>query len=118
LHLIDGHAVWRKRERAIDARAPVLVRLAEHAGDEIDVDLRESQLARERVGAVDFGRAMGAAVQLENPAVEVLDAEAEARDAEIPDRAELGLGQRARLTLERDLFRARPRRLLRQTLDE
>ena len=54
--------------------------------------------------AADLGRAMRAAVQLEDAIVEVLDAEAEPRDAGAADDVELGLGQRARLALERDLL--------------
>ena len=64
-----------------DALLPVVVRLAEHAGNQIDVDLREAERARLIVGAADLGRAMRAAVQLEQPIVEVLDAEAQPRDA-------------------------------------
>ena len=84
------------------ARAPVRVGLAEHAGDQIDVDLREAERARLLVDAVDLRRAVRAAVQLENPIVEVLDAEAEPRDAELAERGELGIGERARLALEGD----------------
>ena len=87
-----------------DAGVPVLVGLAEHAGDEIDVDLREAERPRDRVGAVDFRRAVRPAVGLENRVVEVLDAEAEARDADLADGRELALAERARLALEGDLL--------------
>ena len=60
---------------------PVLVGLAEHAGDQVDVDLREVERARERDRPDDLRRAVRAAVELEDAIVEVLDAEAEARDA-------------------------------------
>ena len=42
--------------------------------------------------AADLRRSMRAAVQLEDAIVEVLDAEAEARDAQLADRGELGFG--------------------------
>ena len=81
-----------------DVLAPVFVGLLDHAGDEIDVDLREADRAREVVGADRFrSRPMRAAVDLENVAVEVLDAEDEPRDADLAERAELLLGQRAGL---------------------
>ena len=66
--------------------------------------------ARELVGAVDLRRAVRAAVELEDVVVEVLDAEAQPRDADVADRLELGLGQRARLALEGDFLGAVPRR--------
>ena len=53
---------------------------------------------------------MRAAVDLEDAVVEVLDAQAQARDAHLADRLQLVLGQRARLALEGDLFRLVPRR--------
>ena len=70
------------------------------------------------VGAADFGRAMRAAVDLEDVVVEVLDAEAEARHAHLADRRELRFGQRARFTLEGDFFRRRPRRQRREPLHQ
>ena len=51
---------------------------------------------------------MRAAVQLEDPIAEVLDAEAEARHAHVADRFELRLGQRAGLAFERHLLGRRP----------
>ena len=62
------------------------------------------------VGLLDLRRAVRAAVELEDAIVEVLDAEAEARDAQLADRRQLGFGERAGLALERDLFGVRPRR--------
>ena len=61
---------------------------------------------------------MRAAVHLEDVIVEVLDAEAEPRDAQLANGRELGLGQRAGLALERDLFGRRPRRDRRQPLHQ
>ena len=61
---------------------------------------------------------MRAAVQLEDAIVEVLDAEAEARDAHLADRGELGFGDRAGLAFERDLFGAVPRAVRIEPADE
>src|SRR4029450_13288459 len=73
-------------------------------------DLREGERACAGVGLLDLARAVRPAVDLEDVVVEVLDAEAEARHAHLPDRGELALGQRAGLALEGDLLGARPRR--------
>src|SRR5262249_34329059 len=54
-------------------------------------------------------RAMRATVDLENVIVEVLDAEAQARDTHFADRTELVIRQCAGLGLERDLARVVPR---------
>ena len=43
LHLIDGDAVGCELDRLLDAALPVLFGLAEHAGDQIDVDLRKAR---------------------------------------------------------------------------
>ena len=111
LHLVDGHAVRGEIERPPHAVVPVVVGLAEHAGDQVDVDLREAKRARVRVGAVDLGRAVRPPVQLEDLVVEVLDAQAEPRDPDVVDRAQFRLGDRARLAFERDLLGRRPRRM-------
>ena len=88
---------------------PVGFGLAEHAGDQVDVDLREAEAARRVVSAADLGRSMRAAVELEDAIVEVLDAEAEPRDTHRADRGKLGFGKRAGLAFERDLFGVVPR---------
>jgi hypothetical protein len=49
-------------------------------------------------------------VQLQDLITEVLDPEAQARDAQAANCRELRLGQRARFALERDLLRLVPRR--------
>ena len=87
-------------------------------GDQVDVDLREADRLREPVDTVDLRRPVRPAVQLEDPVVEVLDAEAEPRDAHLADRLELRLGQRARLALEGDFLRCRPRGRRSQAIDE
>ena len=84
------------------ARAPVGVALADHAGDEIDVDLREVEPPRLPVDPVDLRRAVGASIELENSIVEVLDSQAEPRHAELAQRGELRIAERARLALEGD----------------
>src|SRR5262245_49516066 len=81
---------------------------ADHAGDQVDVDLREAEAAGEGVGAGDLRRAMGAAVQLEDVIVEVLDTEAQARHADVTDHRQLRLGQRTRLALEGHFLGAIP----------
>ena len=54
-------------------------------------------------------------VHFEDPVVEILDAETEARDAHTTNGSELGVGERARLALERDLFGTGPGSLCGQT---
>src|SRR6185295_17713073 len=110
LHLVDRDAVRFELQRLLDAAAPVLLGLAQHAGDEVDVDLREVERASGAIRLADFRRAMRAAVDLEDAVVEILDAEAQTRDAHSPDGGELRVGQRARLALEGDFFGRRPRR--------
>ena len=61
---------------------------------------------------------MGAAVNLEDAVVEILDAEAQARDAHVADRGQLRLGQRARFALERDFFGTVPRRAAVDAFDQ
>ena len=60
-------------------------------GDQVDVDLREVERARELVGRADLRRAVRAAVDLQDAIVEVLDAQAQARDAHLADRRQLVL---------------------------
>ena len=60
-----------------DTDAPVLFRLTEHPGNEIDVDLREAEQARKRVGSADLRRAMRTSVEFQDFVAEVLDAEAQ-----------------------------------------
>ena len=99
-----------ERQRLLDRVVPVLLGLAEHAGDEVDVDLREVERARLLVGAKDLRRSVRPAVQLEHLVAEILDAEAQARDAEAADDRQLALGQRARLALEGHFLGRVPRR--------
>ena len=101
-----------------NAALPVLLGFAEHARDQIDVDLRKAERLRELVGAEDLRRSVRAPVHLEDVVVEILDAEAEPRHAHLANRGEFGLGQRARLALERDFLGRRPRRDGRQPLHQ
>ena len=69
-------------------------------------------------GAVDFGRLMGAAVVAEDVVVEMLDAEAQPRNADFAERVNFGLGERARLAFERDFLGGVPRDVRPQAIDE
>ena len=59
------------------------LRFAHHPGDQVDVDLREIDFARPLICAVNLRRKMGAAVGRQNVVVEMLDAEAQSRDADL-----------------------------------
>jgi hypothetical protein len=108
LHLVDRHAVGIEIERPLDADAPVLVRLPEHARDQIDVDLREAERTRKGVCPADFGRSVRASVQFEDAIVEVLDAKTEACDAHPADGLQLRFRECAGLALERNFGCVRP----------
>ncbi len=88
--------------------APVRFGLFDHAGNEVDVNLREPNAARVVVAANDLAAVMGAAVDFQNVIVEILHAQAQARDAQLANGLELGIGQRARLGFESDFFRFVP----------
>ena len=64
----------------------------------------KADLAGVGVGAMDLLGAVGAAVDLQDVVVEVLDAQAEPGDSEVPDRLELVVGEGSGLALERDLL--------------
>ena len=108
-HLVNGQRIGLKRDGLGDGFLPQLFRLLDHAGDEIDVDLREANLAGEGVGARDFLRAMRASVDLQDVIVEVLDAEAEPRDAEFANGLQLVVSERAGFCLEGDFLHLIPR---------
>ena len=97
---------------------PFVFGLAQHAGDQVDVDLRETDGTRVAVRPEDLCGAVRAPVQFQDVVVEMLDAETEPRDAHPANRAELRLGERPGLALERDLARGRPRRDRRQAINE
>ena len=61
---------------------------------------------------------MGPAVLLQHVVVEVLDAQAQPRDAQLAERLDLRLGERARLALEGDFFGLVPVDVRPQPLDQ
>ena len=118
LHLVDGDAVGVELDRPAHRLPPFVFGLAQHAGDQVDVDLRETDGTRVAVRPEDLCGAVRAPVQFQDVVVEMLDAETEPRDAHPANRAELRLGERPGLALERDLARGRPRRDRRQAINE
>src|SRR5262249_3077758 len=82
---------------------------ADHAGDQIDVDLIEADVAGPAVSAVDLLFEVGPAVEFEDRRLEVLDAEAEARHAHLAQRFELVPLQRAGFAFECHFPRSIPR---------
>ena len=92
-----------------DAVAPVVPCLADHAGDQVDVDLLEAEFACPAVGAVDFLFVVRPAVVFQYLVVEIFDAEAEAGHTQFAQGLELVLLQRARFALERHFLDAVPR---------
>src|SRR5207253_9503289 len=99
-HLINRHAVRRKSDGLPDALTPVVPSLADHAGDEVDVDLLESQVSGPAERAVDFLFKVGPAIELEDLWIKVLNAQAQSRHAHFAERFELVLLERAWLALE------------------
>ena len=83
LHLIDRHAVGRKLDRAANVVAPVVPRFADHAGDQIDVDVGKIGIVNPIPRFLNFGRQMGPAVFFEHRIAEILDAQAQPRDAQL-----------------------------------
>src|SRR6202023_1592074 len=55
-----------------DAFTPVVFRLSEHARDQIDIHLRESDRLHEVIGAINFLGAMPTPVLLQNLVAEIL----------------------------------------------
>ena len=55
LHLVDRHAVWSERNGLAHAVLPIVLGLAQHARDQIDIDLSEVERARLFVGTEYFG---------------------------------------------------------------
>ena len=92
LHLIDRDGTGIQLDCSPYCVAPFLFCFTDHAGDQIDVDLRKAQRPRRVVGAPDLGRAMRAAIQFENAVAEILDAKTETRDADLLDRARRDVG--------------------------
>ena len=116
--LIDRDAVGRQIDRALDAILPVLPGFADHARDQIDVDVGESRLLDPLPATVDLGRQMGPAVFLQDLVAEVLHAQAQTRDAQLAQRVHLRFGQRPRFTFKGDLFGLVPVDVAPQPVDE
>jgi hypothetical protein len=117
-HLVDGAGVGVHRDGLGDGLFPFVGSLAEHAGDEIDIDLRKADLSCPGIRPQNLRRAMGTAVNPEHFVVEVLHAETEARDADFLDRLEFRLFERAWLALEGDFAGRFPRPVFVDPLDE
>ena len=90
-HLVDGDRIGVHRDGLFDGRFPFVFDFAQHAGDQVDVDLLEADLAHPLVGAEDFGRLVGAAVGGEHLVIEMFDAQRKASDADLLDRLQFGL---------------------------
>src|SRR5688572_23524922 len=117
-HLIDRDAVGVHRDSSLDGVLPLVLGLAEHAGDQVDVDLREADVARPCIRLPDLRRLMSPAVDRQDLVVEVLDAQRQPRHADFLDRAQLAFLQRARLAFERDFLGRVPAPVLVDPLDE
>ena len=89
---------------------PVLLRFLDHARDEVDVDLREANVARINVSARNLFAVMRAAIDLEDVIVK-FSTKAEARDAKIANGLQFVIGERARLGFECYFFDFGPRQL-------
>ena len=109
LHLVDGDTVGSKSNGLPYTLLPVLRRLADHAGNKIDIDLRKSDGPREVVGAIDLLGAVRPPIDLENMVVKILNTQAQSSDANFSNHFQLVLGERARLAFEGDFLRRVPR---------
>src|SRR5687768_16552079 len=76
LHLVNGHAIGLQLERPSYGFAPLVIIIADHAGDEIDINVRKTSGLDPGPGAVNFMRLVCAAVFAEDLVIEMLDAEA------------------------------------------
>ena len=107
--MINGDTIRSQRNRLFDGFAPTLPRFAYHAGDEIDVDLREVQRLYPRRAPIDFFREVRPAVFGEDFVVHILHTEAETSYADGLDCLQFFLGEGAGLALKRDFLRLIPR---------
>ena len=73
-------------------------------GDQVDIDLRKAYGPRQVIRLIDLFRPVGAAVDLQNLIVEILDPEAKAGHADILDDLQLAFGDGSGLALEGDLL--------------
>ena len=104
LHLVDRDVVGLELFHLLDAVGPIVVRLADHAGDQVDVDLRKADLLEPVVGSENLRREMGPAVVFEDLVVEILDAERDAGHADLFEHFHLFEAERSRLALEGDFL--------------
>ena len=117
-HLVDRHTVGGEVERLVHRVAPAFVAVADHAGDQVDVDVLKSGCLNPRPGFKDFRRLVGAAVLAQDRVIEVLDAQAQSGDAQIAKRFDLRLAQRARFAFEGHFFRLIPTDIRPQSIDQ
>ena len=82
-HLIDRDVVGIHLGGFFQAAVPVLVRLADHPRNQIDVDLRETRLLNPFVSLENLRREMRPAVLFEDLIVEVFHAQRHPRDADL-----------------------------------
>ena len=76
LHLVNCHAVGRQLDGLAHAFTQVGFGFLDHAGNQIDVDLRKTNLAGVRVGAGDLFAVMGPAIDFKDVVVKILNAQA------------------------------------------
>ena len=107
-HLVDGERIGIELKRLVDGVFPLVFGLAQHARDQVDVDLSEADIARGLISPPDFRRFMSAAVDRQDLFVEMLDAQAQPGDADFLDGLELAFLERARLTFESHFAGGRP----------
>ena len=97
---------------------PVLIGLADHAGDQVDVDLREPNLLNPAIRLHDLGRQMSAAILFENLVLEVFDTQRHPSDADFFECFDFLQAERARLALEGDFVGGVPRHVLGQFVSQ
>ena len=117
-HLVDGARVGIHRNGFGDSLFPLVGSLPEHPGDQIDIDLREADLPCPGISPANLRRAMGSAIDPEHLIVEMLDAETQPRYADLLDRLEFGLFERAGLALKSHLSGGFPCPVFVDAIDE
>lgn len=99
-HLVDGDVIGGEFENFINAGGPVFIGFADHAGDEVDIDLGEADFPDPVPGAEDLGREMGTTVFFEDLVVEIFNAKREAGDPDIAEGFELIEAESARFAFK------------------
>ena len=95
---------------------PVLVGFADHASNQIDVDLRKADLLQPTVGFENLRREMCPAVFFQNLVLKILDPQRDPRDADFFKRFDFLQAQRARFAFEGNFLGGLPREMLYQTV--